>query len=141
MYKIKKHALVLAFCVFETSMALSQNIRQRFDDVAIMVREDLKPSLEVIKQITVAVNCGVVEESGANLAILEIKNHMVVNIIFPSRIGPQQGIDVDKMIVESIERGKKIASEDFCKTTKPIWRARIVDTVRQLVQSSTVGRY
>ena len=104
-------------------------------------REDLKPSLEVIKQITVAVNCGVVEESGANLAILEIKNHMVVNIIFPSRIGPQQGIDVDKMIVESIERGKKIASEDFCKTTKPIWRARIVDTVRQLVQSSTVGRY
>ena len=99
----------------------------------------MKPSLEVIKQITVAVNCGVVEESGANLAILEIKNHMVVNIIFPSRIGPQQGIDVDKMIVESIERGKKIASEDFCKTTKPIWRARIVARRRHNVKSPIAG--
>lgn len=141
MHKIKKITILLVLIIFESKMAFSQNYQQRIDDAVIMVNEDLKPSIEVIKQITVATNCGLIEEGSAIAAILEIKNHMIVDIVFPSRIGPQQGVDVEKMASEAIFQGKKIASNDFCKNTKPVWRARIVDTVRQLLQSTSMRRY
>ena len=139
MRNLRKSA-ILFLMIFESEIVLSQDYQNRIDDAVKMVREDLKAPTEVIKQISVAANCHLINEHSARSAIMEVKSHMVIDIVFPSRIGPQQGIDVEKMASEAIRQGQEIASDDFCKNTKPIWRASIVDTVRQLLQSASMRR-
>lgn len=97
-----------------------------------MLKHSLKPTQELIKQLAVAVRCGVVDELNGNFAIgqsIAYANQQM----FLARLSPEKSVVLDKITRNSIQEGGDLATKEFCLRLNPAWKGQIQITVRNLI--------
>lgn len=118
----------------QQQLAESPNDRRQkeyLDDQAALLKKEFGPLLLLVETMAALSNCNMTEPRSTNLAIAQIHAHMN-ELVFRSRIGPEQGIYSEDLVRLAMTRGEEKATKQWCSSVTPEARAAVRNSIQSL---------